>query len=219
MSAGASAGGTALAMNAQAAGGGVMQYYMQVVPLTAPPTAPATIPVIFSAQGGISISGGPYASLSSATASAAVVNATGTPLAFPTDAFSVNAQYPASGEASAGFDQTTTLDLLPSPDLYRINLVSACQAHAVVPVDPNTTTPVTVSANCSSHVDPAFAFDQGAFDAQMGAGTFALANYYKLELSPNLVPLPSSLPLMGTGVALLAGILGWRGNSKGSLTA
>jgi hypothetical protein len=55
---------------------------------------------------------------------------------------------------------------------------------------------VSGPGECQAVTDPVFEFDQATFDAQMGASTFSLADYYGLEYSPNLAPEPSSAGLI-----------------------
>jgi hypothetical protein len=64
------------------------------------------------------------------------------------------------------------------------------------------------TANCQASADPFFGFDQAAFDAEMGANTFTLSDFFQIEVSPGLapgagVPEPTGWALMivGSGLA------------------
>lgn len=65
--------------------------------------------------------------------------------------------------------------------VYHLQKAASCSVVADI-IRPN--------ASCSAFVDPAVVFDQAAFDAQWGQASFPLADYYTLEVSPNLVPEP-----------------------------
>jgi hypothetical protein len=64
-----------------------------------------------------------------------------------------------------------------------------------------------IGAEGNVMADPLFEFDQAAFDAEMGANTFNLADNYGFSFSPNIsespIPEPSSLFLFGTGLLIL----------------
>ena len=69
------------------------------------------------------------------------------------------------------------------------------------------------SPECQAEGDPLFEFDQAAFNAEMGANTFPLSEYFSFQYSPNLTtptPEPSSLSLLLGGLFVI-GILALRG--------
>jgi hypothetical protein len=69
---------------------------------------------------------------------------------------------------------------------------------------PPTVVTQTDASKCSAAVDPVLRFDQAAFDERYGAESFALDEYYALEISENVVPLPAAGWLSLTAVAALA---------------
>lgn len=91
---------------------------------------------------------------------------------------------------------------------YTVVETAACYAGNTYPGGP-----VVSSPECQAQGDPLFTFDQAAFDAQMGANTFPLSQYFSFQYSPNLTtptPEPSSLALLLGGL-LVIGILALRG--------
>lgn len=104
-------------------------------------------------------------------------------------------------------NQTATLDGAKSANLvidsvYTVDISSSCESW-VAPIGGQS---AGASAGCTAWVDPSFAFDQVAFDQQMGANTYRLDDYYQIIFSPN-VPVPEA----NTYVLMLAGLVwvGW----------
>jgi len=122
---------------------------------------------------------------------------------FDPDAFDTPNDY---ANLTDSFDESKSLDLLLT-GLYTVYTEASCWSW-VAPIDGQSN---GATGTCSAWVDPMFSFDQAAFDAQMGADTFALADYYRLVFSenvptapPNPMPLPSSMALAGAGLLGLA---------------
>jgi hypothetical protein len=104
-------------------------------------------------------------------------------------------------------NQTAILDGTKSAnlgvgDIYNVDISSSCESW-VAPIGGQS---AGASAGCTAWVDPSFAFDQAAFDQQMGTSTYRLDDYYQIVFSPN-VPVPESdtYALMLAGLALV----GW----------
>jgi hypothetical protein len=61
------------------------------------------------------------------------------------------------------------------------------------------------SAEFTGVIDPTVVFDQEAFDAEYGANSFALADYYTIDYSPNIpAPEPGIAALLALGASGLA---------------
>jgi hypothetical protein len=95
-----------------------------------------------------------------------------------------------NGRRDASFNGSVPIDLYTGSE-YGVQVAAACYAAGS-------------SASCSAWVDPFFAFDQAAFDQQMGNDTFALNEYYQFVFSPNVpVPEPETYALMLAGLGLV----------------
>ena len=69
-----------------------------------------------------------------------------------------------------------------------------------------------VSGDCTASLDPVLSFDQSAFDTQWGAASFSLEDYYTIQVSANLVPVPE--PQTYALLLIGAALLGWRVQRK-----
>lgn len=104
-------------------------------------------------------------------------------------------------------NQTVTLDGTQSAnlivgDVYTVQISSSCESW-VAPIGGQS---AGASGGCTAWVDPSFAFDQAAFDQQMGANTYRLDDYYEIVFSPNVpVPEANAYALMLAGLSLV----GW----------
>lgn len=82
------------------------------------------------------------------------------------------------------------------------------QMYAYAEAIPGETLPdATVTHSVSIAVDPIFSFDQEAFDAQMGASTFPLEDYFEFQFSPNLIPEPPPTALLAAALLALGKLL------------
>jgi len=103
---------------------------------------------------------------------------------------------------SDAFDVATTLLSLPG-DEFTVMLEASCGASAQGSVDFLTGALGSASDTCNAAIDPQIQFDQAAFDAKYGTQSFNLSDYYRLDVSPNVVPLPAPLWLMGSSIIAL----------------
>jgi len=171
-------------------GTALMEYQVLVNEFKTPPETVAAIPIKVKALGELTGAGN-YKGLASF---AAVVGPGG-----------VTQTLPLNG---------TQVDLMITPgDSYTAELSAGCQASASSlsnqGVEPWGVQYGWGESECQDVVDPHFQFDQAAFNAEMGANTFPLDEYYGFEYSPNLTqtpetPEPSTLILLGTGLLGLA---------------
>jgi hypothetical protein len=174
--------------NVTGALGGGVEFYFAIEQVLTPPTVPNKIPVYFEARGeahssiedsaGAEFSGYAYLSVDG----------------FPTEQFRMRG----GGTASDSFNQR--VPLLLTPDVYSGNIGATCAVYGWGYVRSGEA--VKGHAQCNVAVDPTIGFDQAAFDQAMGVNTFALADYYRIALSPNVpVPEPGTWALLAVGLA------------------
>lgn len=105
--------------------------------------------------------------------------------------------------SSDHFDHSTTIWLTPG-NVATVHLDANCYTYAIGSWDysdpSGIPTPVAADGNCKAHVDPTIRFDQAAFDALYGANSFTLTDYYRLQFSENVVPIPPAVWLFGSGL-------------------
>jgi hypothetical protein len=177
-----------------AGAGGFVRYTMGVSPMgVAPPQAVSQIPVRFSAMGEARVTNGDGGSFN---------------VSAWLDNVSFHSQWEGAGSNSGGFSNAATVVVSAAPGNGYTVLVSAeCRV--------TTWSGGAGSGRCSAAADPSFSFDQAAFDSTMGAQSFALDSYFRIDLSPGVTPVPelSSLNLLGLGGLVLAARLGQRRRS------
>lgn len=176
-----------------------VQYSFEIQPIsTVPGTVPSLLPVIFSARGeGYSqrVGYGISQSVGVAQLYGAPLNFDDAYFRFDTYVVDETAYDPIDEEHQGnGFDGTKFLNLYPNY-IYGVVLSAACSMWAG-PAGQD----AAASVRCSARVDPFLGFDQAAFDAIMGANTYALADYYRFVVSENVVPIPPAVWLFGSGL-------------------
>jgi hypothetical protein len=72
---------------------------------------------------------------------------------------------------------------------------------------------VTNSSEVTVYIDPTITLDQATFDTVYPNSGIILSNYFEIDESPNMTPEPSTLSLLGIGLAL-AGYAGRRRKAK-----
>ena len=169
-----------------AGAGGYVRYTMGLSPLAgAPPQAVAQVPIRFSAMGEASVTDGDGGSFSISAWLAGL---------------SFQSAWEGAGSHAGGFSNSATVVLSVAPgNGYTVLVGAQCRV--------STWSGGAGSGRCTAAADPSFSFDQAAFDATMGAQTFVLDRYFRIDLSPGVTPVPepSSAALLGLGgLALLA---------------
>jgi len=161
------------------------------------------IPVLISAEGaGHSDRTGFGLAESKGTVQVSGSNLNFQPLLFEFDAYVVDeiAFDPVDSENQTdSFDGSESVSLITG-DVYTVTIFSSCESW-VAPIGGQS---AGATAGCTSWVDPFFAFDQAAFDQQMGGDTYRLDEYYQFVFSPNVpVPETETYALMLAGLGLV----------------
>lgn len=170
-----------------------VQFFLEIQPIgTLPGTAPSLIPILLSATG----SG--YAEASndrSLATTLGIVDIAGWQLPSGRE-FSFEYRNVSDGRQDASFNGSVSIDLYTGLE-YGVQVEAACSTASLGSA-------TGTSASCSAWVDPLVAFDQAAFDQQMGIDTFALNEYYQFVFSPNVpVPEPETYAMLLAGLGLV----------------
>ena len=82
------------------------------------------------------------------------------------------------------------------PDqVYTVKMRASCQSATGASIS---------DSHCVAALDPEVFLDQEAFDARMGSSTYLLTEYYAVEISANIGPLP--VPTLSIWAAFVAGL-------------
>jgi hypothetical protein len=183
------------------------EYYVTVLPLGSLGTSGLLIPLTFTDAGAIHGGGSNAEIIGEASTTLAPFMGDITVDGGPS---SVNDGLDDTSEGSVldeSYSHTHHLifDFSEGDTVARVSLAATCSAGAVAIGG--------MSADCSAFADPAFAFDQAAFDAMMGPHTFSLSDAFQIALSPGLaatgggIPEPASWALMIAGFGLAGAML------------
>jgi len=117
---------------------------------------------------------------------------------------------PESSSWSDEFAKSINLDLAPNDPanpFYQVTIGAGCYVGAW------TGAVYTSRAGCRAFVDPTVRLGQEAFDAQYGADSFPLSEYYTLTFSENVLPVPVKVsleePLHGEIHSGIGNLRGW----------
>jgi hypothetical protein len=173
---------------ASAAASAKAEFYFLSKEKSTPSFTPSLLPVSFSAFGSGSIAEG--AGRFEALVTLGIPNLTGNAYHIAYEGLTHQDQ----------FQQTTTF-WLPIGVEYVVTVLANAWAYNSAYAGQSARSSVFAEA------DPIIFFDQAAFDAQYSGSSFKLSDYYELEFSPNAVPIPGAVWLLGSG---LAGIIGFK---------
>lgn len=167
-----------------------LSFQLTVAALAAPPAPVTQVPVRVAAQGIAEVS------LLGMLAAASTYVSTTERIPFSNwDVFGAlaltrNAPNGGTNELEVSYDVVETIDLTPG-SVYFADVVAGCNDS------------LSGSWVCSADATASFVLDQAAFDERMGAGTFALAEFFVVQTS--LVPEPSAHGLASAALGALAG--------------
>jgi hypothetical protein len=207
----------------QIQGYGETVFYLDILAIKPAPFDPASLSLIFKAKGE-----GTVTRDTEATSPTAGYHAYAGYYAYAQLADTVfqvegalSGAYPTTTPAviSSAFDQQGTVWLAPNDPFvnpYYIAKVGAgCSTSAegwytgfynFVTNRYETTSVIPQHVECTAMVDPIIGFDQAAFDALYGANSFTLAEYYSLGFNAGVVPVPSAVWLLGSGLLGLVAV-------------
>lgn len=204
----AHASATNVHSRADAGAGGWVSFFWRLDALAETPFVPETVPVHFRALGEGHASGdGPwYGGRITASVSVDVAG-----FAAADYRFDSGEQY-FFGALDRRFGGTSTLQVQPGQVLSGFVHANCWVVAIGSAIDGDPPMPLTSSAECHVAADPFLGLDQAAFDARYGAQAFNLADYYQLNVSPNVpVPEPASAALW---LAALVTASAWRARRR-----